>query len=82
MTPERAASLKAYLGKDPAEARRVAFYGRLNVQIRQAFQTIDEPVKRRAAGWRRTLDRGRLKSARPRGRPATTLAILFLILVV
>lgn len=81
LTPERAASLKAYLGKDPAEARRVAFYGRLNAQIQQAFQTIDEPMKRRAASWRRTLDRLRLKSARPRERPATTLAILFLILV-
>ncbi|NPT55362.1 anti-sigma factor family protein [Paraburkholderia elongata] len=81
LTPERAVFLRDYLGNDPTEARRVAFYGRLNVQIRQAFQTIDEPVKVRAAGWRRTLDRFRLKSARPHGRPATTLAMLVLILV-
>ena len=33
LTPDRAAFLQDYLGKDPAEARRVAFYGRLNAQI-------------------------------------------------
>lgn len=50
LTPERAAFLRDYLGKDPAEARRVAFYGRLNAQIQQAFQTTDEPVPGRAKG--------------------------------
>ncbi|MFM0340157.1 anti-sigma factor family protein [Paraburkholderia fungorum] len=79
LTPERAAFLQDYLGKDPAEARRVAFYGRLNAQIQQAFQTIDEPVKRRAGGWRRTLEW--LKSAGPRGKTANTLATLLLILL-
>ncbi|SDR28329.1 hypothetical protein SAMN05443245_4239 [Paraburkholderia fungorum] len=43
LTPERAAYLRDYLGRDPAEARRVAFYGRLNAQIQAAFQTTDEP---------------------------------------
>ena len=50
LTPERAAFLRDYLGKDPAEARRVAFYGRLNAQIQQAFQTTDEPATARADG--------------------------------
>nr|WKF61128.1 hypothetical protein HUO10_005655 [Paraburkholderia busanensis] len=47
LTPERIAYLRDYLGKDPAEARRVAFYGRLNAQIQAAFQTTDEPSAER-----------------------------------
>ncbi|REG49745.1 hypothetical protein B0G80_6149 [Paraburkholderia sp. BL6669N2] len=57
LTPERAAFLREYLGKDPAEARRVAFYGRLNAQIQQAFQTTDEPAPGRVKGWRRVPER-------------------------
>jgi anti-sigma factor RsiW len=79
LTPERTAFLKDYLGNDPAEARRVAFYGRLNAQIQQAFQTIDEPVKGRPRGRRRLLDL--LKSAGPRGKAANTLAMLALTLL-
>ncbi|WP_345814598.1 transcriptional regulator [Paraburkholderia sp. PREW-6R] len=63
LTPERTAFLRDYLGKDPAEARRVAFYGRLNAQIQQAFQASDEPLDtahrsaapRRAGASRHTL---------------------------
>jgi len=43
LTPERAAHLRHYLGKRPGEARRVAFYGKLNQQIQHAFQPTDEP---------------------------------------
>ena len=43
LTPERAAHLRQYLGKRPGEARRVAFYGKLNRQIQDAFQPTDEP---------------------------------------
>lgn len=63
LTPERAAFLRDYLGRDPAEARRVAFYGRLNAQIQQAFQTTDEPAANQVDGSRRALER-----AKPTGR--------------
>ncbi|MCC8397555.1 transcriptional regulator [Paraburkholderia sp. MMS20-SJTR3] len=43
LTPERAAALRDYLGKHPAEARRVAFYDRLNAQIQASFASTDEP---------------------------------------
>src|ERR1700761_4875596 len=45
LTPERTAALRDYLGKHPAEARRVAFYDRLNAQIQASFQTTEEPVQ-------------------------------------
>jgi hypothetical protein len=57
LTPERAAFLRAYLGQDPTEARRVGFYGRLNAQIQQAFQTVDEPATNRIDRWRRAIVR-------------------------
>lgn len=57
LTPERAAHLRDYLGRDPAEGRRVAFYGRLNAQIQSAFQTTDEPDTRRIASWRHAFER-------------------------
>ncbi len=44
LTPERAAHLRQYLGKRPGEARRVAFYGKLNQQIQDAFVPTDEPL--------------------------------------
>jgi anti-sigma factor RsiW len=37
LAPERAAHLRQYLGKRPGEARRVAFYGKLNQQIQNTF---------------------------------------------
>jgi hypothetical protein len=67
LTPERAAFLRDYLGKDPAEARRVAFYGRLNAQIQQAFQTTDEPATARADGSHRAF--GHVKTAGAVERP-------------
>ncbi|MEW6339747.1 MAG: transcriptional regulator [Paraburkholderia sp.] len=50
LTPERAAHLRHYLGKRPGEARRVAFYGKLNQQIQHAFQSTDEPLAAGPAG--------------------------------
>src|SRR5258708_36066632 len=79
LTPERAAFLQDYLGKDPAEARRVAFYGRLNAQMQQAFQTTDEPVSTRAEGWRGVFER--LKAAKRPGKVVNALGALVLTLV-
>jgi anti-sigma factor RsiW len=44
LSPERTAHLRAYLGKRPGEARRVAFYGKLNEQIQRSFGPPDEPL--------------------------------------
>jgi anti-sigma factor RsiW len=44
LAPERAAHLRRYLGKRPGEARRVAFYGKLNQQIQDTFVPTDEPL--------------------------------------
>lgn len=78
LTPERAAFLRDYLGKDPAEARRVAFYGRLNAQMQQAFQTTDEPVSSRAQRWRGALDR--LRTTRRPRKILNTVAIFVMAL--
>lgn len=80
LTPERAAFLQDYLGKEPAEARRVAFYGRLNAQIQAAFQTTDEPAPERVKGAREGSHGGRERAngaLRP-NRLLNTLAALFL----
>ncbi|CAB3701430.1 hypothetical protein LMG24238_03662 [Paraburkholderia sediminicola] len=79
LTPERAAFLQDYLGKDPAEARRVAFYGRLNAQMQQAFQATEEPVSTRAEGWRGVLER--LKTGKRPGKLVNALGALVLTLV-
>lgn len=80
LMPERAAFLRAYLGKDPAEARRVAFYGRLNAQVQATFQTTDEPLARRAGPWRRAF--GRIGTSRRAGKLVSTLVALALTLAV
>ncbi|ACD19345.1 anti-sigma factor family protein [Paraburkholderia phytofirmans] len=80
LTPERAAFLREYLGKDPAEARRVAFYGRLNAQIQQAFQTTDEPAPGRVTGWRRAI--GRIDMSKRTRKWLNALAALALTLAV
>jgi anti-sigma factor RsiW len=49
LPPERAAHLRDYLGERPGEARRVAFYGRLNEQIQRSFGPPDEQLPGRAA---------------------------------
>ncbi|RDJ99858.1 anti-sigma factor family protein [Paraburkholderia lacunae] len=82
LTPERAAFLRDYLGKDQTEARRVAFYGRLNTQIQRAFQTTDEPATDRVTGRRLSL-RGalrRLRTAMRHSRIMKTIAALVLVL--
>ncbi|WP_144155092.1 anti-sigma factor family protein [Paraburkholderia sp. BCC1885] len=50
LAPERAAHLRQYLGKRPGEARRVAFYGKLNQQIQDTFLPTDEPLPTLASG--------------------------------
>jgi anti-sigma factor RsiW len=42
LASDRASHLHQYLGSHPGEARRVAFYGRLNAQIKHAFRHVDE----------------------------------------
>src|ERR1700744_1557822 len=59
LTPERTAALRDYLSKHPAEARRVAFYDRLNAQIQAAFRATDEPVPPRVGGLRASFARTR-----------------------
>ncbi|MDH6153261.1 MULTISPECIES: anti-sigma factor family protein [Paraburkholderia] len=71
LTPERAASLRDYLGKHPAEARRVAFYDRLNAQIQATFQTAEEPAPGRLGGSRPLRMR-----PQPGGRARRTLVAL------
>ncbi|HEX7913127.1 MAG TPA: transcriptional regulator [Paraburkholderia sp.] len=80
LMPERAAFLQAYLSKEPAEARRVAFYGRLNAQVQAAFQTTDEPVAAQPGPWRRRF--GRIGTARHLRKLVNTLAALALTLAV
>ncbi|OAJ59171.1 anti-sigma factor family protein [Paraburkholderia ginsengiterrae] len=80
LMPERAEFLRAYLSKDPAEARRVAFYGRLNAQVQAAFQTTDEPAPGRAGAWRGTF--GRIGATRRTRKLVNTLAALALTLAV
>ncbi|CAB3705101.1 anti-sigma factor family protein [Paraburkholderia rhynchosiae] len=81
LSPARAAFLRDYLGRDPAEARRVAFYGKLNAQIQRSFQTADEPAAaaikgRRGAG-------GRIGKAARTGmsKPLKALAVLVIALI-
>ncbi|MGF6374737.1 anti-sigma factor RsiW [Paraburkholderia sp. RAU6.4a] len=71
LTPERAASLRDYLVKHPAEARRVAFYDRLNAQIQATFQTAEEPAPGRLGGSRPLRMR-----PQPGGRARRTLVAL------
>ncbi|MGF6552640.1 anti-sigma factor family protein [Paraburkholderia youngii] len=71
LTPERAAALRDYLNKHPAEARRVAFYDRLNAQIQATFQT-EEPAHEYLPGSRRLRMR-----AQPAG-PARRTLVAFI----
>jgi anti-sigma factor RsiW len=41
LAPERAARVRAYLARRPDEARRVAFYARLNAQMQSIFRDVD-----------------------------------------
>lgn len=61
LAPRRAGRVGAYLVGRPAEARRIAFYGRLNAQIRSAFPINDEPLSR---GAPRNSGRWRVWAAR------------------
>ncbi|SDI27559.1 Transmembrane transcriptional regulator (anti-sigma factor RsiW) [Paraburkholderia phenazinium] len=59
LAPERAAHLRQYLGQRPSEARRVAFYGKLNQQIQYAFQPTDEPLPAAGTSKKGLIDTGR-----------------------
>lgn len=50
LAPERAAQIRRYLRDRPDEARRVAFYGKLNQQMQSSFQSADDA--RIARRWR------------------------------
>ncbi|WP_027801738.1 anti-sigma factor family protein [Paraburkholderia dilworthii] len=77
LSPARTAFLRDYLGRDPAEARRVAFYGTLNEQIQRSFQTADEPAPRASSGRRNSDNRLGKTAARPRWyKPFRALAAL------
>ena len=47
LAPDRAAHLHDYLESQPGEARRVAFYARLNTQIKHAFHHAGETSRPR-----------------------------------
>jgi hypothetical protein len=78
LTPERAAALRDYLGREPAEARRVAFYGRLNAQIQAAFQTTGEPDAGHLDTARRAFER--MPTTRRSPRRVTALVVVALLL--
>jgi anti-sigma factor RsiW len=80
LTPERTAALRDYLSKHPAEARRVAFYDRLNAQIQAAFRATDEPVPPRVGGLRASFARTRAR--RPVRRTLNVLAALVVTLAI
>lgn len=85
LAPERAADLRRYLGQRPGEARRVAFYGKLNQQIQQAFQPTDEPLQAAGTGnGSSATGRGRWFTQRVRAamlRPLRTMLMLVAALV-
>ena len=68
LAPDRAAQIQRYLNERPDEARRVAFYGKLNWQMQSSFQAADNarctPLQRAAlrgaslTGWLRRRARG------------------------
>lgn len=68
LAPERAARVHAYLSRRPDEARRVAFYARLNAQMQSVFRDVGE-----SAPPLRTTQRYRVRLA------MTVLACLALI---
>ncbi|WP_207001860.1 anti-sigma factor family protein [Trinickia mobilis] len=59
LTPDRAAHLHDYLESQPGEARRVAFYGRLNAQLKHTFGRSGEtsPSSLPRSPWHAALRR-------------------------
>ncbi|CAG4889078.1 anti-sigma factor family protein [Paraburkholderia saeva] len=49
LAPDRAAQIQRYLEERPDEARRVAFYGKLNLRMHSTFQHADEGGRSRHA---------------------------------
>jgi hypothetical protein len=79
LSPARAAFLRDYLGRDPAEARRVAFYGSLNEQIQRSFQTADEPASTAFKARRGAASRWRNAAGRPRVRKAVRALVAVVV---
>ncbi|CAH2791736.1 MAG: FIG00460780: hypothetical protein [uncultured Paraburkholderia sp.] len=79
LSPARAAFLRDYLLRDPAEARRVAFYGKLNEQIQRSFESAGEPAPKAFKGRRDVRSRGRTALARPRLRKAWAVLLAVVI---
>ena len=79
LSPARAAFLRDYLGRDPAEARRVAFYGSLNEQIQRSFQTADEPASTAFKARRGAASRWRNAAGKPRVRKAVRALVAVVI---
>jgi hypothetical protein len=84
LASDRAEHLRRYLNRRPDEARRVAFYGRLNAQMKHAFTPADEPFQARAfgaPGRRAALNRRFTPGARNVAtRALLTLALVFVTL--
>ncbi len=68
-----------YSGRDPAEARRVAFYGSLNEQIQRSFQTADEPASTAFKARRGAASRWRNAAGRPRVRKAVRALVAVVV---
>ncbi len=62
LDPTRAASVETYLKSRPDEADRVAFYGRLNWQMQNAFHEADDEEALQAAAPARRLSRRGLRA--------------------
>jgi anti-sigma factor RsiW len=61
LAPERAAQMRRYLRDRPDEARRVAFYGKLNWQMQSSFQSADDADRKRRYALRVALLAGWLR---------------------
>ncbi|QTD94778.1 anti-sigma factor family protein [Burkholderia anthina] len=82
LAAERAERLRHYLTHRSNEARRVAFYSKLNAQFKRTFQPVGEPVPVRsilACGWRGALKR--VLSPNARGNTVRALYVLVLAFV-
>jgi anti-sigma factor RsiW len=62
LDPKRAASVETYLKSRPDEAERVAFYGRLNWQMQNAFHEADNEEAPPAPALMRRMSRRSLRA--------------------
>ncbi|MEC5408571.1 transcriptional regulator [Paraburkholderia sp. MPAMCS5] len=83
LSPARAAFLRDYLVRDPAEARRVAFYGKLNEQIQRSFQSADDSSATIQGARGRSAPSARARMGKPLNvfRALRVLAMLAIALI-